>query len=52
MTRVAADDMAEFVKAGEIAVAAQDDGLLGCLRIRKLGADTCEFGMLAVGPSH
>lgn len=47
-TRANVDSLAEYVKAGEIAVATADDDLLGCVRIRQLDTYTCEFGMLAV----
>lgn len=51
-TRTSAAEMAEFTKAGEIAIASRDDRLLGCIRIRKLGDGASEFGMLAAAHSH
>lgn len=51
-TRTCAADIAAFTRAGEIAVAAQREGLAGCVRIQQLDDDLSEFGMLAVDPSH
>lgn len=50
--RTCAADIADFTRAGEIAVAAQGEGLLGCVRIQQLDDNVSEFGMLAVAPSH
>ena len=49
--RTCAADIADFTRAGEIAVAAQRERLLGCVRIRQLDDDVSEFGLLAVDPS-
>ena len=51
-TRTFAAEIAEFIRAGEIAVAAERDRILGCVRIQRLGDEVSEFGMLAVVPSH
>jgi GNAT superfamily N-acetyltransferase len=51
-TRTSAAEMAEFTKAGEVAIAYRDDRLLGCIRIRKLDDGASEFGMLAAAHSH
>jgi GNAT superfamily N-acetyltransferase len=50
--RTSAVEIADFTRSGEIAVAAQGERLLGCVRIRKLDDDVSEFGMLAVAPGH
>jgi GNAT superfamily N-acetyltransferase len=50
--RTCAADIADFTRAGEIAVAARRERPLGCVRIRQLDDNVSEFGMLAVGPSH
>lgn len=51
-TRTSAVDMAGFVKSGELAVAIQDERLLGCVRIQRLDDETGEFGMLAIDPRY
>jgi len=51
-TRTSAADMTAFTKAGEIAIASQDDHTLGCIRIRQLDNGLCQFGMLASDPCH
>src|ERR1700742_2306221 len=50
--RTSAAEVAGFTKAGEIAIASQDDRLVGCVRVRRLDDDACELGMLAAVPSH
>jgi hypothetical protein len=47
-TRTSAAEMAEFTKAGEVAIVSQDDRLLGCIRIRKLDDGASEFGLLTI----
>jgi GNAT superfamily N-acetyltransferase len=51
-TRTSVADMAAFVRSGELAVAIQDERLLGCVRIRRLDDEVSEFGMLAVDPGY
>lgn len=51
-SRTSAADFADFTRAGEIAVAARRERLLGCVRIRQLDDNLSEFGMLAVDPSQ
>jgi GNAT superfamily N-acetyltransferase len=48
--RTTAEWMAQDVAAGEIAVARDGDTVLGSIRVRRLRADTAEFGTLAVAP--
>lgn len=47
-TRTSAADIADLIRVGQIAVAAQGDDLLGCVRIQELDDNVSEFGMLAV----
>lgn len=51
-TRTRAAEIAHFTRAGEMAVAAQRERLLGCVRIRKVDHNVGDFAMLAVAPSH
>ncbi|MFG1796432.1 GNAT family N-acetyltransferase [Nocardia sp. NPDC049149] len=51
-SRTTTDDIAALVRAGEIAVAYQDDELVGCLRVRQLDTEISEFGMLAAAPKR
>ncbi|WP_372668658.1 GNAT family N-acetyltransferase [Amycolatopsis kentuckyensis] len=50
--RTAADEMAGFVRAGEIAVAFVDGDLAGSVRVQRLDETTGEFGMLAADPAR
>jgi GNAT superfamily N-acetyltransferase len=50
--RTAAAEMAELIRAGEIAVATLDGDLVGCVRVRDLDEDTSEFGILAGAPNR
>lgn len=50
--RTCAADIADFTRAGQIAVAAHNEGLLGCVRIQQLDDNLSEFGLLAVAPGH
>lgn len=45
--RVTADEMAEMVRAGEIAVATDEGQMIGSIWWHDLGADRGEFGILA-----
>ena len=56
-TRTTEEEVASLARAGEIAVVTADEPaaggrVLGCVRIRRLGAGMSEFGMLAVADSH
>ncbi|HEY0539176.1 MAG TPA: GNAT family N-acetyltransferase [Actinoallomurus sp.] len=46
------EEVAGFVRAGQIAVARIDGRLVGCVRIREVNDTTSEFGMLAADPAH
>jgi GNAT superfamily N-acetyltransferase len=50
--RTSVDEVAGFVRAGEIAVALVDGDLAGSVRLRRLDAATGEFGMLAADPAR
>ena len=50
--RTSADEVAGFVRAGEIAVARVDGDLAGSVRIQRLDETTGEFGMLAADPAR
>ena len=40
-----------LVEAGEIAVLRSDGRIVGCVRVRRLDAETAELGMLSVDPA-
>ena len=50
--RTSADEVAGFVRAGEIAVAFVDGALAGSVRVQRLDETTGEFGMLAADPAR
>ncbi|MCR6488099.1 GNAT family N-acetyltransferase [Amycolatopsis sp. OK19-0408] len=50
--RTSADEVAGFVRAGEIAVAFVDGDFAGSVRVRRLDDATGEFGMLAADPAR
>lgn len=50
--RTSADEVAGFVRAGEIAVAFEDGDVAGSVRVRRLDDATGEFGMLAADPAR
>lgn len=50
--RTGAAEMAELIRAGEIAVATLDGELVGCVRVRDLHDDTGELGILAGAPNR
>ena len=50
--RVGASELAGLIRAGEVATALLDGTTAGCVRIRRLDADTGELGMLAAGTEH
>lgn len=45
-------EVAELTRAGEIVVARLDGWLVGCARVRALGDELSEFGMLVSAPEH
>lgn len=49
--RTTSDEIAEFVRAGQIAVAFLDGHISGCVHLR-LGEETSKFGMLATSPHY
>jgi GNAT superfamily N-acetyltransferase len=46
------EEVAGFVRAGQIAVARLDGHLVGCVRVQPIDARTSEFGMLAADQAH
>jgi GNAT superfamily N-acetyltransferase len=52
VTRTSVAEIADFARAGEIAVAAEGERVLGCVRVHLIEAGLSEFGMLATVPSH
>ncbi|WIY07043.1 GNAT family N-acetyltransferase [Amycolatopsis mongoliensis] len=50
--RTSTDEVAGFVRAGEIAVAFVDGDVAGSVRVQRLDAATGEFGMLAADPAR
>jgi GNAT superfamily N-acetyltransferase len=50
--RTDAREMAELVRAGEIAIATVDDELAGSVRVRDLDQDTGQLGILAGAPDR
>lgn len=50
--RTTADEVAGFVRDGQIVVARVDDEIVGCLRLQRLEDGTSEFGMLAADPAR
>jgi predicted N-acetyltransferase YhbS len=49
-TRTDAEQVAELIAAGEIAVARDDERTIGSVRVTRLSPDTAELGMLSVDP--
>jgi GNAT superfamily N-acetyltransferase len=50
--RTSVDEVAGFVRAGEIAVVRVDGDFAGSVRLHRLDATTGEFGMLAADPAR
>ncbi|MEU8637323.1 GNAT family N-acetyltransferase [Amycolatopsis sp. NPDC048633] len=50
--RTTTEQVAGFVRAGEIAVAGVDGEVAGSVRVRRLDETTGEFGMLAADPAR
>ena len=51
-TRTTAAEIAELIRAREIAVATRDGQILGSVRLHDVGDDTSEFGILVAAPEH
>jgi GNAT superfamily N-acetyltransferase len=51
-TRTTVDEIAELIRAGQIAVACRRGRIVGCLRVQRLDKRTGELGMLAADPAH
>jgi GNAT superfamily N-acetyltransferase len=51
MQRTTVDELADEIRAGEVIVATRGDEVVGCVRVRDIGTDTSEFGILAAAPS-
>lgn len=45
-TRTTAEEVAALTRAGEITTAHLADKIIGCIRVRQLSDQVCEFGML------
>lgn len=50
--RTMAAEVAGLIRDGEIAVATRGGGLVGTVRVQRLGEATGELGMLAAAPEH
>jgi GNAT superfamily N-acetyltransferase len=50
--RTTADEIAELIAAGEIAVATVDGDIAGCVRIHDVSGDASEFGLLTAAPEQ
>jgi ribosomal protein S18 acetylase RimI-like enzyme len=50
--RTSRQEIADYIRDGQITVASLDDRIVGCIRIRELDTCTGEFGMLAAAESH
>jgi GNAT superfamily N-acetyltransferase len=51
-TRTTPDEVAELVRSGEIAVARDNDELVGAVRLQDVADDVAEFGMLVADPGR
>jgi GNAT superfamily N-acetyltransferase len=51
-TRTTLDEVVEFTRAGQIAVARLSGRVVGCVRVQRLDEDTGEFAMLAAEPAQ
>jgi GNAT superfamily N-acetyltransferase len=50
--RVSADELAELVRTGQIAVASRDGAVVGSIRFHDVAPGTAEFGVLVSDPEH
>ena len=51
-TRTTPTEIAELIRAEEIAVAREDGQIVGCLRLHDVSDDTSEFGLLVAAPDR
>lgn len=51
-TRTTASELADLIRAGQIALATRDGQIAGSVRIHAIGDDVSEFGMLVASPAH
>ena len=51
-TRTTAAEVAELIRAGQIAVASLGGEVVGSVRVRDVADDASEFGMLVAAPAH
>jgi GNAT superfamily N-acetyltransferase len=51
-TRTTAPELAELIRAREIAVATRDGRIVGSVRVHDVSGDTSEFGMLVAAHDH
>ena len=51
-TRTTAPELAALIRAGQIAVAARHDHIVGSVRVHEVSDDTSEFGMLVAAPDQ
>jgi GNAT superfamily N-acetyltransferase len=51
-TRTTAYEIAELIRAGQIAVASEHGQIVGCLRLHDVSEDTSEFGLLVAAPDR
>jgi len=50
--RTTADEVAGFIRDGQLVAAWLDDEIVGCLRLQQLDDATSEFGMFAADPAR
>ena len=51
-TRTTPSELAELIRAGQIAVATRDGRVVGSVRVHDVADDTSEFGMLVAAPDQ
>jgi GNAT superfamily N-acetyltransferase len=51
-TRTTPSELAELIRAGQIAVATRDGRVVGSVRVHHVADDTSEFGMLVAAPDQ
>ena len=51
-TRTTTSELAELIRAGQIAVATVDGRIVGSIRVHDVEDDASEFGMLVADPEH
>ncbi|MDV3128375.1 GNAT family N-acetyltransferase [Mycobacterium sp. 21AC1] len=50
--RTSAEEIADYIRSGQITVSILGDRIVGCIRTQQLDGYTGEFGMLAVAEGH